>query len=49
MKNDTNTNNVIRKTDNTPKEGDDYQLRDQYRRPMTDDEIKEKIGEILGS
>ena len=44
--NDINTDKVIRLTDNTPKKEDDYQARDQFSRPMTDDEIKQKVSEL---
>lgn len=45
---DTNSGLEIRITDNTAKEGDDFQLGDQYARPMTEEEIKAKIEEVLG-
>lgn len=45
---DINTGNEIRLTDNKPKEGDYYELKDQYNRPMSELEIKEKINEVLG-
>lgn len=44
---DTNSGLGIRLTDNTPKDGDDFQLADQYARPMTDEEIMAKIEEVL--
>ena len=42
---DINSGLEIRLTDNSPKEGDDFQKADQYARPMTDEEIKAKIEE----
>lgn len=48
MNMDINTDNEIRLTDNSPKEGDDYQKIDQYARPMSEDQIKKKIDELLG-
>ena len=45
---DTNSGLEIRLTDNTPKEDDDFQLGDQYARPMTDEEIERKIQEVIG-
>ena len=48
MKNDINTNKTIRLTDNTPKESDDFQKADQYKRAMTDEEIENKISELIG-
>lgn len=48
MKTDINTDKKIRLTDNTPKESDDFQVIDQYKRPMTEEEIKAKINEIVG-
>ena len=45
---DTNSQLEIRKTDNTPKEGDDFQLNQQFNRPMTDEEILAKFAEVTG-
>ena len=44
---DTNSGLEIRMTDNGPKEEDDFQKADQYSRPMTEEEIKAKIAEVL--
>ena len=44
---DTNSGLGIRLTDNSPKENDDFQMADQYGRPMTDEEIKSKIKEVI--
>lgn len=45
---DTNSGLGIRLTDNSPKEGDDFQLADQHTRPLTEEEIKAKIEEMIG-
>ena len=45
---DINTGRMIRPTDNAPKEDDDFQLRDQHKRPLTDEEILKKIKEVTG-
>lgn len=45
---DTNSGLEIRQTDNAPKEGDDFQLNQQFDRPMTEEEILEKIKEVTG-
>ena len=49
MNTDINTGMKIRPTDNLPKEEDDYQLADQYPKPMTEEQIKAKIDELLNT
>ena len=46
---DINTGADIRPTNNTPKERDDFQVSDQYARPMTEEEIKSKIDALIGT